>query len=208
MLRRGKKLHKIKTSYFEVPYNFAFMKESGFWLLISAPRPTGRTPGAPGVHPRTWTHKTRKDPRPESVGGPYMKKVRISKFLAPPGLPGPFFPGPGKNSKFRSQHFVGPVLLFPKRRDTTNFFRLYVWGNSYTTVNCAKFLPFHYVKLRSLRFTSWRINPKLLTNLAVRNFAYTSQIYNSRLMKLIKMGRLIFITEMRQNFLVTVYFNI
>ena len=26
------------------------------------------------------------------------------------------------------------------------FFCLYVWGNSYTTVNCAKFLPFHFVK--------------------------------------------------------------
>ena len=30
-------------------------------------------------------------------------------------------------------------------------------GNSYTTVNCAKFLPFHYMKLRSLR--------SLITNL-------------------------------------------
>ena len=29
-LRLGKKLHKTKTSYFEVPYNFAIMKESGF----------------------------------------------------------------------------------------------------------------------------------------------------------------------------------
>ena len=36
-------------------------------------------------------------------------------------------------------------------RGEKNFFCLYVGGNSYTTVNCAKFLPFHYVKLRSLR---------------------------------------------------------
>ena len=77
-------------------------------------------PPAHRVHPRTRTHKTRNHLEPKSVGVPFMEKVRIPKFLVPPGLArtsGPvFFRARAKNQNSAPNILSAPSSSFRNGR--------------------------------------------------------------------------------------------
>ena len=86
--------------------------------MIFGPRPTGRTPGAPGVHPRTRTHKTRNHLEPKSVGVPIYGKIPNSKIFGA-AQTGPDFRAHFFRARAKNQNSAPNILLalsssFPK----------------------------------------------------------------------------------------------
>ena len=88
--------------------NFCFMKFSPKWLYDPSTRVRCDPGGPPGLEKKFTILKG-----PNQLGSILWKKSKFPSLGTRPdrpGFPGPFFPGTGKKSKFRSQHFLGPVL--------------------------------------------------------------------------------------------------